>query len=100
MGREDTAVPRILRKSRSAGSEVSGEASALGRGLILQLSLYSLSRLFDFGRLRGLRTLSRFFFHIRSFRLRLADQHHQTLQIQLGPRPPAYLHQSLLILLQ
>src|SRR5207247_10277822 len=100
MGREDTTLPRILRQSRSAGCEVSGEASALSRSLILKLSLYSLSRLFDFYRLRRLRNISRLFFRNRPFRLRLCNQHHQTLQIQLRPRPPAYFHQPLLILLQ
>src|SRR5436309_6198138 len=100
MGREDTALPRILRKSRSARREISGEASALGRSLILKLSLYSLSRLFDFRRLRRLRNLPRLLFHNRPLRLRLGNQHHQTLKIQLRPRPPAYLHQPLLILLQ
>src|SRR5213083_1004598 len=100
MGREDTTIPRILRKSRSPGSEVSGEASAVSGSLILKLSLYSLSGSFDFCGFHRLRNLSRLFFYNRPFRLRLGDQHHQTLQVQLRPCPPAYLHQPLLILLQ
>src|SRR6266705_4194173 len=35
MGREDTLLPRILRKSRSPRSEISAEASALSRSLSL-----------------------------------------------------------------